>query len=48
MKDGYINRQIDKRDIVYHVDTDGYLLDEENRYILDELNRQVRLNSSQM
>ena len=48
MKNGLIDKQIDKKDVVYHVDSDGYLLDGENRYLLDEANRQIRLTLSQL
>ncbi len=37
--------QIDKTQIVYMIDRDGFLLDSESRYILDHSNQQIKLST---
>ena len=44
-ENGYNLQELDKKDLIYKVDSDGFLLDNENRYILDEMNRQIRLST---
>ena len=42
---GQKERAVDKSEIVYMIDNDGFLLDSENRYILDHSNRQIKLST---
>ena len=39
---------VQTEDITYHVDPDGYLLDNENYYLLDGKDNRIRLSLKQM
>ena len=40
--------ELEKNQVVYKIDYDGYLLDQDNKYLLDEGGKQIKLSSEQI